>query len=119
MSGGPDVAPGWPALIDTLPKPGLVVETETVIGKMTLSEHAASAGDPFGSYAVEFDEVAESLLLNTQARVYEEIVVSVQAGERTEKVSAVLRREKAEVTVTGKVVGATPPMSGREGICQR
>ncbi len=58
-----------------------------------------AAHDVFQELQFEVAEVAEVLVLETQARAYEEIAINKEALERIETVTATLRHQEAEVVV--------------------
>ncbi len=73
--------------------------------------------DMFQELRFEVAEVAEVLVLETQARVYEEIAITKEALDRIETVTATLRRQEAEVVVEDADVSKAartgmPPTAG-------
>ena len=69
---------------------------------------AAPADQVHGRLILRDWEVAEVLVLETQARAYEEIAISKEALDRIETVTATLRHQEAEVVVEDAgVSGAT------------
>ena len=55
--------------------------------------------DMFQGLRFEVTEVTETLVLETQARVYEEVSIDKEALDRIETVTATLRHQEAEVVV--------------------
>ncbi len=92
---------------------------EAVQGRLILRAYgvqaAAQAGpglDPFQGQRFELAEVAETLMLDKQLRVYEEVVIRREAVDRIETVKAVLRHQEAEVVVEDPAAaGATPALN--------
>ncbi len=90
---------------------------EAVQGRLILRVYgvqvAAQAGpgnlDPFQSQRFELAEVAETLVLETQPRVYEEMVIRKDVVDRIEMVKAVLRHQEAEVIVEDPAATSTDP----------
>ena len=85
----------------------LAASAERVQGRMILrgyetqaqAQGEAASFDLFQDQRFEVAEVAESLVLETQARVYEEVAISKEALDRIETVTATLRRQEVEVVV--------------------
>ncbi len=85
----------------------VVALPEVVQGRLILRAYGVQANteggpgslDPFRNQHFELAEVAERLVLETRPRVYEEVVVSKEALDRIETVTAVLRHHEAEVIV--------------------
>ena len=93
---------------------GPVAATETAQGPLILRDHSAPAGAAiFQDWQFELSEVAETLDLAKAARVYEEVVVHKTEQQRQERVTAVLRREEAEIKLEGQIDGITTPRPGR------
>jgi hypothetical protein len=90
---------------------------ETVQGKLILRAYAVQAAtqggpgnlDLFQDRRFELAEVAEALVLGKQPRVYEEVVIRMEAVDRIETVKAVLRHQEAEVVVDDPAATSTTP----------
>ncbi len=89
---------------------------EAVQGRLILRAYgvqaAAQAGpglDPFQGQQFELAEVAETLMLDKQVRVYEEVVIRREAVDRIETVKAVLRQQEAEVVIEDPATTSTIP----------
>ena len=68
-------------------------------GVQSLTAGGPAGRDVFQELRFEVAEVAEVLVLETQARVYEEVAITKEALDRIETVTATLRRQEAEVVV--------------------
>lgn len=96
---------------------------EAVQGKLILRAYgvqvAAGGGpggmDPFQDRHFEVVEVAETLVLETRARVYEEVVINKEILDRIETVAAVLRHQEAKVAVEDAVATSELPASSLPG----
>ncbi len=90
---------------------------EAVQGRLILRAYgvqvAAQAGpgnlDPFQGQRFELAEVAETLMLDKQLRVYEEVVIRREAVDRIETVEAALRHQEAEVVIEDPAATSTTP----------
>ena len=90
-----------------LPEAKLIALADKVHGRLILRDwgvQSSAQGEPaahdtFQDLRFEVTEVAEILVLETQARVYEEIAISKEALDRIETVTATLRHQEAEVVV--------------------
>jgi hypothetical protein len=95
---------GMPA---RLPSARLAAPADQAHGRLILRDWGAQAPaqggpgghDVFQELRFEMAEVAEVLVLETQARVYEEVALTKEALDRIETVTATLRRQEAEVVV--------------------
>lgn len=95
---------GMPAQLPTI---RLATPADQVHGRLILRDwdaqppaQGAPAGhDVFQELRFELAEVAEVLVLETQAHAYEEIVLDKEALDRIETVTATLRHQEAEVVV--------------------
>ena len=95
---------GMPA---QLPTSMLAAPADQVHGRLILrdwdaqppAQGAAAGHDVFQELRFEMAEVAEVLVLETQAHAYEEIVLNKEALDRIETVTATLRHQEAEVVV--------------------
>lgn len=93
----------------------VVALPEVVQGRLILRAYGVQAAtegdsgslDPFQDQHFELAEVAEKLVLETRARVYEEIVVSKEAVDRIRTVTAVLRHHEAEVIIEDPAATST------------
>jgi len=107
------------------PMARLAASAEQVHGRLILrgwgTQPPAQGGpaghDVFQKLRLEVAEVAEVLVLETQARVYEEVAITKEALDRIETVTATLRRQEAEVVVEDVDVSRTartgmPPTVG-------
>ncbi len=68
-------------------------------GTQSPAQGGPAGHDVFQDLRFEVAEVAEVLVLETQARVYEEVAITKEALDRIETVTATLRRQEAEVVV--------------------
>lgn len=89
---------------------------EAVQGRLILRAYgvhaAAQAGpglDPFQGQRFELAEVAETLMLDKQLRVYEEVVIRREEVDRIETVKVVLRHQEAEVVIEDPAAASTTP----------
>ena len=90
-----------------LPEAKLIALADQVHGRLilrdwgvqSLGQGEPAAHDMFQDLRFEMTEVAEALVLETQARVYEEVTIDKEALDRIETVTATLRQQKAEVVV--------------------
>jgi len=95
----------------------VVVLPEGVQGRLILRAYGvqgAAQGVPitlelFQDQRFELAEVAETLVLETQPRVYEEMVIRKDVVDRIETVKAVLRHQEAEVVVEDRAAASTAP----------
>jgi stress response protein YsnF len=95
----------------------VVTLPEVVQGRLILRAYGvqvAAQGAPitlelFQGQRFELAEVAETLVLETQPRVYEEMVIRKDVVDRIETVKAVLRHEEAEVVVEDPAATSTDP----------
>jgi len=95
----------------------VVATSEVVRGRIILCAYAVQAVtqdeagnlDPFQNQQFEVAEVAETLVLETQPRVYEEVVICKEGVDRIETVTAVLRHQEAEVTVEDQAAATVAP----------
>ena len=82
-------------------------------GVQPLVQGGPAERDVFQEVRFEVAEVAEALVLETQARAYEEVVISKEALDRIETVTATLRHQEAEVIVedagASRAAGARMP----------
>ncbi len=69
--------------------------------------------DPFQNQHFELAEVTETLVLEVQPRVYEELIINKEMVDRIETVSAVLRHQEAEVVVEDAAATSTSPSRDR------
>ncbi len=94
-------------MLAQIPVAKLTVLADQVHGRMILrgwgvqspAQGGPAGHDVFQELRFEVAEVAEVLVLETQARVYEEVAVTKEALDRIETVTATLRHQEAEVVV--------------------
>ncbi len=106
---------GMPAQRPTI---RLAAPAEQVHGRLILRDWDAqsSAQDAPAGHGVfqemrfEVAEVAEVLVLETQARAYEEIAINKEALDRIETVTATLRHQEAEVVIEDAIVSRATRM---------
>ena len=107
-----------------LPEAKLIALADKVHGRLILRDwgvQSSAQGEPAGydvfqELRFEVAEVAEVIVLKTQAHAYEEIAISKEALDRIETVTATLRHQEAEVVVedagVSKATGTeVPPMA--------
>ncbi len=95
----------------------VIVLPEVVRGRLILRAYdvqvTAQAGpdnlDVFQDQRFELAEVVETLVLEVQPRVYEEMAIRKDVVDRTETVKAVLRHQEAEVVVEDPAATSTAP----------
>jgi hypothetical protein len=66
--------------------------------------------DPFQNQHFELAEVTETLVLEVQPRVYEELIINKEMVDRVETVGAMLRHQEAEVVVEDAAATSTLPI---------
>ncbi len=100
----------------------LAAQADQVYGRLILRDwgtQSPAQGGPAGHdvfQELRF-EVAEVLVLETQARVYEEVAITKEALDRIETVTATLRHQEAEVVIEDADVSRAartgmPPTAG-------